>query len=79
MNDPVRIKRILNKLEAAWMAVPESNLGRILEDVENTGWDKAVRRYCAPRMSELPDELLEMGLDEWMKSRDITVAGGWKS
>jgi len=65
---PDRIPRITTKLAQLWAANPNLRLGQLLEQMENRAWDLCSVRYCAPRLMELPDELLEMALDERVKT-----------
>ena len=69
MRDPVRIKRILNKLEAIWTVCPDLRLGQLYIAVSGiVGEDFVVRLF------NLEDERFEARLDEWIAEHGITVS-----
>lgn len=60
---------LLSKLATAWEAAPAGTLfGALLEQVEDCAWDSLPQRHCSARLSNMPDWLLERGVDIWMKS-----------
>lgn len=61
--DPYRIKRILNKLESAWMEHPDFTLQNILWSLEDQD------EVC-------DDEKLENALDSYLKDHKLSA---WKS
>ncbi len=73
MTDPVRIPRIVSKIQSIWMARPNANLGSVLETIENQAWDMVPQRYTSARLMHLPDWALESALDLYIKSNRITL------
>lgn len=65
-------ERILAKLAAACAAHPQVRIGALLEAIEERAWDTLPQRHCSMRLQNMPDELLEYGLDLWMKEPRIT-------
>jgi len=64
--DPYRIKRILNKLEAAWETMPDKPLPRVLGRVM---WSSEINSFDS-------DKTLEDFLDRYLKDHKVE---GWKS
>lgn len=65
MRDPDRIKRILNKLEIAWMAAPDLRFGQLVDNICFL-YDK---QQC-PQFY-LEDDRFEIALNKWQtKSGD---------
>ncbi len=80
--DPLRIRRIITKLESAWNAAPHLALGPLIEQVEDIAWSRytaLTQRTCSPRMSNLDDSALEWALNEWLKEHAEAGVSGWKS
>ena len=59
--------RLLTKLTLAWEACPSTNLGALLEAIEEKAWDLLPQRNCSMRLANMSDELFEQGLDAWMR------------
>lgn len=70
MRDPIRIQRILNKLAAAWQAMPDLRLGQLVSHATNP----CLKEYDGLWLME--DDEFERKLDEWLVERGITVSGG---
>ncbi len=71
-------QRLLNKLLAVADAHPATNLGALIEAVEECAWDTLPQRHCSMRLMNMSDELLERGIDAWMQSPGVS-ATKWKS
>ena len=69
MRDPLRIHRILNKVETAWIAAPDMRLGQLLTVI---GCDADHRDVW-----NLEDDRLEEQLDAWLKQHNLL--NGWVS
>lgn len=73
--DPVRIRRILNKLETLWLAYPDLRLGQlylITADIFET--DKPRETF---RVFSFEDAEFELYLDRELKAKGLD--NGWKS
>lgn len=69
MRDPTRIKRILNKLETAWLKYPDFRLGQLYSVVSHP--------ICTIDPFFVEDDSFEQVLDKWLK--DHNLESGWKS
>lgn len=67
---------LLNKLLAIADAHPATNLGALIEAVEECAWDTLPQRHCSMRLMNMSDELLERGIDAWMAAKGIKVVEG---
>lgn len=63
--------RLLSKLATISDAAPGINLGAIIEDIENRAWDTVPQRHVSMRLMNLPDEILERGMDSWLKDKGL--------
>jgi hypothetical protein len=77
MRDPVRIKRILNKLEAVWQKYPDLRFGQLYIVV--CGVFDETSEGAARTLFNMEDDPFEVQLDAFMVENGITVSGGWKS
>lgn len=62
-----RIKRILNKLETAWMADPDLRLNQLIENIQ---W-RATSTFGVPSYY-LEDESFEKELDIYLNARTVS-------
>lgn len=74
MRDPLRIPRILGKLETIWQDNPDLRffqaLDAVTRKIPNTlGGDKFY----------VEDDVTEKAFDEWIKEYELSKTGGWKS
>lgn len=71
--DPFRIKRVTTKLEQAWAASPQLNLGQLIEAIECLAWDHYYRayptRHFSMRLAALDDATFEAGLNDWIAGK----------
>ncbi len=73
MRDPARIKRILNKIETAWLEAPDLRFGQF---VENICFQLDPTWLCHYQW-DLEDDQFEKALDCWIKTN--APESGWKS
>ncbi len=65
--------RLLVKIRAAWTVSPGLSFGYFLESVENLAWDMVNERFYSTRLMNLPDNILEAALDQWVSSPAVRV------
>lgn len=63
--------RLLSKLSTISDATSGVNLGAIIEDIENRAWDTVPQYHVSMRLMNLPDEILERGMDSWLKEKGL--------
>jgi len=68
MRNPLRIKRILNKIETAWAAAPDLRFNQLILNIIPSD---------SPPVFYLEDKDFEFWLDRWLENRNLTNT--WKS